>query len=222
MSFSQEWDQIYKTGGHKSVWPWSDLVSLTHRYLKGDGKGKKVLELGCGAGANIPFFLSLGMDYYGIEGSEYQAEILNKQYKDMGVQIKACDFTKEIPLEDNFDFIVDRGSVTCNSTADIKNMLDEVYRKISEEGYFIGGDWFADSHDAFRQADADTDYLDAYTCIFHRGYFSGLGAIHFFTEGQIRSLFRNFKIMELTEKKIIQHISEKTTCASWNFVARKC
>lgn len=34
MSFSTEWEDVYRSGAHESIWPWSDVVSLNHRYLK--------------------------------------------------------------------------------------------------------------------------------------------------------------------------------------------
>jgi len=45
------------------------------RYAKPAKKQNRVLELSCGAGANIPFFLGQGFKYYGIDGSD---TIINK------------------------------------------------------------------------------------------------------------------------------------------------
>ena len=57
MSFSNEWDESYKKNTHLSIWPWSDLVSYVMRYARPENpKNCNVLELGCGAGANIDFF----------------------------------------------------------------------------------------------------------------------------------------------------------------------
>lgn len=42
--------------------------------------GLRVLELGCGAGANIPFFAAINAEYYGIEGSSTQVKRLQEQY----------------------------------------------------------------------------------------------------------------------------------------------
>ena len=69
MTFSLEWDERYSSNTQMSIWPWSDLVSYVIRYAKPARKQIRVLELGCGAGANIPFFLAQGFKYYGIEGS---------------------------------------------------------------------------------------------------------------------------------------------------------
>ena len=93
-----------------------------------------MLELGCGAGANIPFFQSIGVQYYGIEGSVYQTDLLKKRFQDENVTIVAGDFTKEIPFDMDFDLILDRGSLTCNSTEDIKKSIDMVYEKLCQGG----------------------------------------------------------------------------------------
>ncbi|MGN5030804.1 hypothetical protein ACTFBV_20625 [Aeromonas rivipollensis] len=59
MAFSNEWDEQYKNNHHMSIWPWSDLVSSIYRYANPKNGYKRVLELGCGAGANIPLFCLL-------------------------------------------------------------------------------------------------------------------------------------------------------------------
>ena len=59
MTFSNKWETCYKNKTHSmNNWPFSDLVSYVMRFSK-PGKSKiRVLELGCGSGANIPFLLS--------------------------------------------------------------------------------------------------------------------------------------------------------------------
>ena len=59
LGFSSEWDDQYSIGRLGSRWPWSDVVSYVMRYVRPQNKKIKVLELGCGAGANIPFFQSV-------------------------------------------------------------------------------------------------------------------------------------------------------------------
>ena len=43
----------YKEKLQMSIWPWSDLVTAVMRLRL--PASTRVLELGCGAGANIPF-----------------------------------------------------------------------------------------------------------------------------------------------------------------------
>ena len=77
------WNNIYKNKKHLSIWPWSDIVSLVSRFCNKiiNNKNSKVLELGCGAGANIPFFLSKKNQYFGIDKSEYIINFLKKNIR---------------------------------------------------------------------------------------------------------------------------------------------
>ena len=79
MTFSTEWNTRYQNNVHMSIWPWSDLVSSVMQFYKPTKTKIRVLELGCGAGANIPFFLSLNTEYFGIDGSETIIKNLKKR-----------------------------------------------------------------------------------------------------------------------------------------------
>src|SRR5471030_3036260 len=130
MSFSIEWDERYKENTHMSIWPWSDLVSYVMRYARPSGKEYKVLEIGCGAGANIPFFQALGVEYYAIEGSQTIVESLHKKYPKLQKNIVVCDFTDDLVFSEQFDLIVDRAALTHNMTVAIKNSLSLIYNSL--------------------------------------------------------------------------------------------
>ena len=144
MSFSNEWDERYQKNTHMSIWPWSDLVSSVMRN-KPKKEGFKVLELGCGAGANIPFFISLNSEYYAVEGSATIVKQLHQQYPQFKDNIILGDFTKYIPNE-NFDLIVDRASLTCNNEKAIIECLGRCHKQLVNDGKFIGVDWFSTKH----------------------------------------------------------------------------
>ena len=107
MGFSAEWEQCYKSNSHMSIWPWSDLVSYVYRYAKPTTDDFKVLEIGCGAGANIPFFKHLGVKYYAIDGSESIVKQLKESFPEYKNSIVVGDFTREIPFDEQFDLVVD-------------------------------------------------------------------------------------------------------------------
>ena len=88
-------------------------------------------------------------------------------------------------------------------------------------GVFLGIDWFTDLHDAFKNRLDDTEMIDDMTCIFHVGYFSGLGAMHFFDRSQVETLLSKFEILEFSEKTVTQHVPEKSVWPTWNLVAKK-
>ena len=80
MGFSIDWEERYRENTHLAIYPWSDLVSIVNNNCKEliRAGGGRVLEFGCGAGANIPLFMALEIDY--VEkyfGSIDRDELLN-------------------------------------------------------------------------------------------------------------------------------------------------
>ena len=141
MSFSEQWEERYAANTHLSVWPWSDIVSLVHRHCKQViATGGRVLELGCGAGANIPFFKVVGVDYYAIEGSPTIVRQLHERYPDLAENIALGDFTSFQPFSEKFDLVIDRAALTHNSTVAIKKGLQVVFDSLKTGGIFIGSD----------------------------------------------------------------------------------
>ncbi len=220
MSFSEGWDNLYKHGSHMSVWPWSDLVSYVMRYSRPKNSKFRVLELGCGAGANIPFFKSLNVQYYGIEGSHSVVKKLIRRFPELKSQITQGDFTKAIPFSDSFDLIVDRGSLTHNSTASIKNCLSMLQGRLRPEGVYIGIDWFSTKDSYFKYGKQDQDMFTRHS--YKEDRFAGVGRVHFSTKAHIKELFDGYTINFLEHKITKQEIpSGGNTMASWNFIAKR-
>jgi len=216
MSFSEEWDLVYSRGQQLSTWPWSDLVSYVMRYAKPYG----VLELGCGAGANIPFFKHLGAEYYGLDGSPHIIKQLQAQYPEYAKNISAVDFTARIPFNREFDLVFDRAALTHNSTQAIQNSIELIKKHLVDKGIFIGIDWFSTEHADFTLG---TQADDANTRInFEQGQFKDIGKTHFSDKQHLLSLFKDFTIIQLEHKTVVKEIPEgKHRFASWNFAAQK-
>ncbi|MDR3560124.1 MAG: class I SAM-dependent methyltransferase [Negativicutes bacterium] len=220
MSFSSEWDESYKGGTHLSIWPWSDLVSYVMRYVKPQGNDFKVLELGCGAGANIPFFLALGVDYYGIEGSSAIVEQLHVRYPNLSEKIVIGDFTKALPFDMQFDLIVDRAALTHNNTDSIKQGLSLVWDRLKPDGKFVGIDWFSMQHSDYSAGLEAEDRHSRKN--FSTGQFVGIGRVHFSDQSHLEELFRTFSIQVMEHKLITRAIPKQGHIfACWNFIVAK-
>lgn len=220
MSFSTEWDTIYRKGEQVVVWPFNDLIRFIYRYTQVPNREHvKVLELGCGAGANIPLFLSLSADYYGIDGSNYIVDKVKAKYESYANHIISADFSIGIPFDEHFEIIFDRAAVTHNSTEDIKKILSSVYERLVEGGIYIGIDWFSVKHSDYSIG----DYVDNNTRIVHDGdgQFNNYGRVHFSDESHIHELFKRFKMKTMEEKVVTTMRPCYHTFASWNFVACK-
>jgi len=222
MAFSKQWDDRYRLNQQLSVWPWTDLVSYVMRYARPQSREWRVLELGCGAGANIPFFQWLDVQYYAVEGSPTIVSQLVEKFPTLKERITTSDFTREIPFPGPFDLVVDRSSLTLNLTTDIKKTLSMIHRCLKPEGKFIGVDWFSTEHADFLMGQPLEDHFTRGN--FPSGQFAGIGVVHFSTREHLLDLFADYKI-EILDHKIIRHdlppTAEHKVFASWNLVARK-
>jgi len=218
MSFSNEWDDKYKANTHFSKWPWSDLVSLVMRH-RPQKRNFRVLELGCGAGANIPFFVSLEAEYFAVEGSSTIVENLHNRFPQLQNNISVGDFTESLPdLE--FDLIVDRASLTCNHEASIMKCLDICHDRLALNGKFIGVDWFSTQHSDYSKG---TQAEDVWTRrdMFGSG-FEGTGRAHFSDQNHLLELFKAFKVVNLSHSVVSEKIPSLDCClATWKFVMEK-
>jgi SAM-dependent methyltransferase len=220
MTFSPEWDQIYRESAHMSIWPWSDLVSYVHRYAKPQNGYQRVLELGCGAGANIPFFIKMGVDYSTVEGSPAIVEQLRKGYPALSERIKVGDFTREYPFPGFFDLIVDRCSLIHNTTVGIGNGLAQAFEHLRPGGKFIGLDWFSSAH----CGTALGQPVDSHTRMgIASGHLAGTGNVHFCDREHLEKLLQQagFRIERLEHKQYDAFIPAIERLAWWNFVAVK-
>ena len=219
MTFSSKWEQRYKENTQMSIWPWSDLVSYVMRYVQPANEQIKILELGCGAGANIPFFINRNFSYYGIDGSKTIVNKLKERFPKLKANLAVCDFTEYIPFDEKFDLVVDRSSLTHSTTAGIKQCLDMVYRKMKNNSRYIGIDWFSTSHQDFSMK---VRKVDRYTRTgFTTGQFANVGQVHFSNKSHLQKLFNRFEIVVLEHKVITSEIPIKKKFAVWNFVAKK-
>ena len=212
------WDKIYQRSEQISVWPWSDLVSIVMRHARPTTNDFKVIELGCGAGANIPFFLSLGVEYYSVEASEVIVSRLHKTYPELKNRIIVGDFTETLPSGE-FDLIFDRGSLTCNTTNAIKKCLQLCHDQLKPDGKYIGVDWYSTKCSFFSQGEVE----DEWTRVNFRGdSIVDQIRLHFSNKEHLLDLFENFVFQHLEHKTVESELnSDQPVIASWNFVSTK-
>lgn len=220
MGYSANWDQRYQQNTHMTVWPFSDLISFTMRYARPSGHGFKVLELGCGVGANIPFFLAQGAEFYAVDGSQFSVDQLHERYPNLKNNIIVGDFTQKLDFPVEFDLVVDRGSLTCNHTAGIAACIELVHQKLKPGGKFIGIDWLSTEYPMFlKGSPAEDEYTRR---DYKTGPYVDVGRVHYADKPLILKLFKGFEIRVLEHKVTTRDTPDDGwKQASWNFVAQK-
>ena len=221
MTFSEQWDDAYRRKMHQSVWPWSNLVSRCLRYtnLKLGKPDFRVLELGCGAGANIPFMLEYKADYYGQDGSLATIEALTERFPELADRLAAGDFTERLNFTGPFDLVVDRAALTHNDTAAIRRCLKMVHEVLADGGMFIGCDWFSTESARYRDGEQDADEYTRTNIT--EGTFAGIGRVHFADSEHIHDLFSDFELVALDHIVETTHIGAGESMATWQIVAVK-
>lgn len=219
--FSERWEDEWRRRDSYPEWPWTDLVRAVHKYTD-LGSGDRVLELGCGAGTNIPFFLDLGVEYYAIEGSESAVATVHDRFPSVEDTVVVDDFTESIPFDEPFDCVVDRGALVANTTESIEMGLELAADALREDGVILTIDMFSTDHSEYEQGGGER--VDEFTLTgFTEGPFAGLGEIHFCSEEHLRNLYgHDYKIEYLEHEVTTQvHPERGYRYAAWDVVARK-
>jgi SAM-dependent methyltransferase len=219
VTFSQEWEDVYAREMHLSVWPWTDLVSLCLRHCQPKAE-MKVLELGCGSGANIPFFKSMTADYFAIDGSPTAVAQLRARYPQYADQIIVGDFTVDVPFTNTFDLVIDRAALTHNTTEAIRNCLNMVEHCLGDDGFFVGIDWFSTEFSEMSAGDVDVDEFSKSG--FDTGKLAGVGVTHLSDKTHLLDLLKNFDVIALEHKTVNRYRPDDGwQYGAWNFVARR-
>lgn len=133
-----DWDKRYFHGRYNK-YPFTDVVSFVMRRFGGapDRRSIRILDLGCGGSHHLKFLAEEGFDYYGIDGASESIEIAAERLKAAGFSSKNVilgDLGKLPYADDFFDGVIDRGSITCNSLADIPPLIKEARRVLKKGG----------------------------------------------------------------------------------------
>ena len=219
--FSKSYDKIYNNDLQNSTWPWSDLVSKV-MYIKNELPRRfTVLELGCGQGANIDFFKGLNANYYGIDASINSISILQNKYPDLRNNLFCGNFIEKFSLNKKIDLIIDRASLTCNSTNDIKKCLQWIKNILKAHSFFIGVDWYSTKHDEFKKG--LTQKNDSFFKSYPENSFFQPPQMHFSNAEHLKNLFYEYDLLHMEEKTTKHFIKYKdlpTVISSWNFIAK--
>ena len=161
VSECQKWhEQSYESGGFSAQrrYPNEELLRFFGRNYfripqvkRGD---IRVLELGCGSGANLWMVAREGFDAHGIDFSESAIGLADRMQGHWWVKFKARhgDMAAIDAPDKSFDVVYDVFSAYCLSTRDFRKCLDEVRRVLKPGGRFFSY-YPSKGSQMFREAD---------------------------------------------------------------------
>lgn len=192
--YTLHWDEKFRSRAW-GRYPPEDLVRFMGRNFKTARKDTvKVLEIGCGPGANIWFLHREGFDVAGIDVSPaaigIARERLSNENEAAGTEpdLRVGNF-EVLPWADNsFDVAIDIFALYANTTEVIAQALAEIARVLKPGGLFYTKLWGTNTtgYGTGRQLEPST--FDAIAC----GPCCNMGVSHFFTREEIDQLFGRF------------------------------
>ncbi|MFA7238478.1 MAG: methyltransferase domain-containing protein [Sulfuricellaceae bacterium] len=197
MSWDPVWEKVFSSQAW-GKYPGEDLIRFVARNFYGapDRSAVKLLEVGCGPGANLWFMAREGFTVYGIEGSQTAVDQararLDAECPGWKGQLWCGDMGR-IPMEDGFfDAVIDNEAVYCNAYETSRHIYQEMARVTRKGGKlfartFAQGSWGSDTgeklgHNAWRVAEGP---------LLNKGY------ARFTNDSEIEDLFQGFGIQEV-------------------------
>ncbi|NTZ16377.1 class I SAM-dependent methyltransferase [Paenibacillus sp. JMULE4] len=150
MAWDPVWEEVF-TNQAWGKYPSEDLIRFVacNFYKVQNRKDIKILEIGCGPGANLWYMAKEGFTVYGIDGSDSAIKQARKRLNEecpgwMG-ELQVSDF-RDIPYKDNtFDAVIDNEAVYSNSFDESKRIYSEMHRVTKSGGKFFSRTFAAGS-----------------------------------------------------------------------------
>ena len=193
MSWDPNWEKVFssKKWGR---YPPEELVRFVARHFLPvlDRGPVRILEVGCGPGANIWFMAREGFDVHGIDGSHTAIERARERLKGDGLAgaLVVGDIAnlRDHFLADYFDAVIDVACLQHNDIRSIRAILESVRHVLRPGGrmFSMMVDTESYGYRTGRQVEPGTFIqVSAGPC-------TGVGLCHFFSLEEVRSMFSIF------------------------------
>ena len=194
--YKQHWDDKFKSQSW-GRYPPEDLVRFMGRNFKeGDRGALKVLEVGCGPGANLWFLHREGYNVSGIDGSPAAIEQAavrlhdeNEALNSLAPDLKVGDFSLLPWGNEQFDVVIDIFAIYANTLEVINKTVSEVERVLKPGGNFYTKLWGRNCTGYGQGTELESGTYDDIPA----GPCAHMGVSHFFDAAEIEQIFSNFE-----------------------------
>lgn len=189
-----DWDDIFAKKGKTFTKPHPDMERLAS--LFNEKEVHRILDLGCGTGRHLIFFLKKGFEVYGLDGSPNGLKITTNWLteENLSSELTCQKIEQKFPYSNGFfDAIISIQVLHHNIIKDILFTVNEIERVLKPEGFiFITFPVLQ----AFYIQKERMKKVEPRTYIPLKGPEKGLPH-HFFTITEIKRVFRPFNLSEI-------------------------
>lgn len=136
-AFSEVWEKLHAMQ-EWGKYPSENVVRFVARnFYKKERKKVKILDFGCGAGANTWFLAREQFDVYAFDGSQSAIDKARKYLNGEGfedVHLSVQDGISISYEDEMFDCVIDNVCVYSNTKQNIDRMYKQIYRVLKKEG----------------------------------------------------------------------------------------
>lgn len=217
------WEEVFKTQSWGQYPPVSLIKFIAKNFYKTPiRKNIKILELGCGAGANLWYIAREGFTVYGIDGSPTAAQSTLKKLQDDGLAgqigaVKAGDYYNLLAEFDDgyFDAIIDIESLYCNPFERTREIIQLAFDKLKPNGLMFSQTFAQGTYGL------DGDEVDYHAVIPTDGPMSGKGFSRYTSKDDIEKLYKlDCNIISNVERQEL-HFSDGHAIKEWLIELKK-
>lgn len=208
----KSWNPIWEKN-HRHGWgryPFEDMVRFLSRYRRGVSDFKKknrILDLGCGEGANTKVMVDLKFKTAAIDGSAAAIRHARQWVGSRKVDFKTMDF---LDLDKNFP--AGYFDLVCDNVAMYANTLSNIQAILKKIAYVLkpGGKFYCVSFSSRTTGFGRGKRLEKNTYArVPLGPLKNGGITHFFTENEIRKLWSKFFKIESIDRLAYTQFNKK-------------
>lgn len=223
--YKKHWNDKFKSRSW-GRYPPEDLVRFIgrHYFVHDERDQVRILEVGCGTGANLWFLHREGFSVAGIDGAPDGIEIAqsrlqleNTELNKIDPDLRVGDFSSLPWANEQFDAVIDIFAIYANTTAVIDSTLSEVYRVLKPGGKFYAKLWGTRTYGFGMGEQLEEHTFNAIP----EGIFRDMGVTHFFDINEIKSRFRNFAIEAIDVTLRSDHAGQNETIEEFHCIFSK-
>jgi SAM-dependent methyltransferase len=219
MAWNGIWEKVFSTGAWGS-YPSEDLIRFTAANFYARKRDEvRLLEVGCGPGANLWYLSREGFDVYGIDGSASAIRRASERLRaeGLGASLITGDIMN-LPYDDTFfDAVIDNECLYSNTARDTNIILKGIHRCLKEGGLLYSRTFTERMHIGHSQKVVGHLEYDAVS----DGPFSGKGFARLIDRKGIDALYgKCFSLLTVDRLEYTRN-NEQMLISEWLITARK-
>lgn len=198
----QLWENIH-ANQEWGKYPSEQVVRFVARnYYNCVRKDIKILDFGCGAGANTWFLAREGFDVYAFDGAPSAVKRAETYLQNEGcnsVHFKVLD-GKSLNYEEKFfDCVIDSACIYSNTRDNIIKMYQEVYRVLKQQGKIYSSCFGLETDGYLTSEELE---VNTYNNI-KEGVLANRGIAHFYSEQELYTILYDIGFRDIVIDKML-------------------